>query len=192
VTDVGTTWPARAATSLAALAVALLGVAAPAPARAAAPSHTWSVPTVCVESHVDASWGVRTALRTWNALDGGPTLVLRDSCAGEEDVVTVRYRNAHDRYTGWTRWYWDGTGSLVHADVTVNPQRVEAFAKQDRACQRQHTTTHELGHALGLRHYLHSHAGSVMSYLGWERLCGGLSADDRAAYAQLYPAPPDN
>ena len=77
----------------------------------------------------------------------------------------------------------------MHADVTVNPQRIKAFASQHRSCQRKHTITHEFGHALGLRHYPHSHAGSVMSYLGWQRLCGGLSAHDASDYHELYPAP---
>ena len=85
-------------------------------------------------------------------------------------------REPNSRYTGWSKWYWDETGDLVHADVTVNPQRIKAFASQDRSCQRKHTITHEFGHVLGLRHYPHSHAGSVMSYLGWQRLCGGLTA----------------
>ncbi len=146
--------------------------------------------TVCVESHVGSPWGVRTAIRRWNRLDGGPTFVLQASCADYDGTVTVRYRSASDSYTGWTTWFWDTSGALTHADVTVNPRRIRAFASQDRSCQRSHTMTHELGHALGLRHYPHSHAGSVMSYLGWQRLCGGLAAHDRADFARLYPATP--
>ena len=175
------------AAGLVAFAVALLGLAVPSPARAT-PTHAWSDTTVCVESHVGSEWGVRSALRDWNELDGGPTFVLADSCTDYDGTVTVRYLNANDRYTGWTEWFWDETGHIVHADVTVNPQRIKAFASQDRSCQRQHTMTHELGHALGLRHYPHAHAGSAMSYLGWDRLCGGLSAHDRADFADLYPA----
>ncbi len=176
-----------AKTGLAVLGLALVGLVLPSSAHAA-PSHAWSDTTVCVESHVGPEWGVLTTLRTWNKLDGGPTFVLEASCADYDHTVTVSYRNADDRYTGWTKWYWDETGHIVHADVTVNPQRIKAFASDDRSCQRQHTMTHEFGHALGLRHYPHSHAGSVMSYLGWERLCGGLSAHDRADQARLYPA----
>ena len=175
------------ATGLAAFSVALLGLAVPAPAQAA-PTHAWSATTVCVESHVGSEWGVRSTLRTWNELDGGPTFVLEESCSDYDVTVTVGYLSADDRYTGWTKWFWDDAGHIVHADVTVNPRRIEAFASEDRSCQRQHTMTHEFGHALGLRHYPHSHAGSVMSYLGWDRLCGGLSRHDRADHAQLYPA----
>ena len=175
------------ATGLAAFAVALLGLAMPSPAQAA-PAHAWSATTVCVESRVGSEWGVRSALRSWNELDNGPTFVLEDSCADHDATVTVTYLNANNRYTGWTKWYWDESGHIVHADVTVNPQRIKAFAAQDRSCQRQHTMTHEFGHALGLRHYTHSRAGSVMSYLAWERLCGGLSAHDQADFAHLYPA----
>jgi len=177
------------AAGLAAFAVALLGLSVPAPARAT-PAHAWSESTICVESHVGPAWGVRSALRSWNGLDGGPTFVLQESCPDYDDTVTVRYLDASDRYTGWTTWYWDEDGHIVHADVTVNPQRIKAFANQDRKCQRRHTMTHELGHALGLRHYPHSHAGSVMSYLGWERLCGGLSAHDAGDFAGLYPTTP--
>ncbi len=143
---------------------------------------------MCVESHVGQEWGVRSAIRTWNKRDTGPTFVLEDKCPDGNGSVVVRYLEGDNRYTGWTTWYWDEAGDIVHADVTVNPRRIRDFASQDRSCQRQHTMTHELGHALGLRHYPHSHSGSVMSYLGWERLCGGLSAHDRADQAQLYPA----
>jgi hypothetical protein len=181
----------RSGVGLAVLAIAVLGLLVPTPAQAGpshdrAPAHAWSDTTVCVQSHVGREWGVRRAVRTWNELDNGPRFVLGGSCAGE-DTVTVRYLGSDDRYTGWTTWFWDELGHIVHADVTVNPERMRAFASQDRSCQRQHTMTHEFGHVLGLRHYPHSHAGSVMSYLGWHRLCGGLSAHDRAAYARLYP-----
>ena len=173
-----------------ALASALAVLAVPSTAQAApeeAAGHAWSQTTVCVESHVGPEWGVGNAISRWNQLDGGPTFVLAASCPGYDDAVTVRYQNANDRFTGWTKWYWDSTGAIVHADVTVNPHRIKAFASQDQACQREHTMTHELGHVLGLRHYPRSHAGSVMSYLGWKRHCGGLSAHDAADYAQLYP-----
>ena len=173
---------------VAAFAVALLGLAVPSPARATT-AHAWSATTICVESHVASKWGVRSAVRSWNELDAGPTYVLQESCTDYDNTVTVRYLSGNNSYTGWTTWYWDEAGHLVHADVTVNPQRIKAFAGQDRSCQRRHTMTHELGHALGLRHYPHSHAGSVMSYLGWDRLCGGLSAHDAADLADLYPTP---
>ena len=150
--------------------------------------RTWSTSTVCVESHVGQEWDVRGALRRWNRLDGGPTFVLKAQCAEYEGSVTVRREDANNRYSGWSKWYWDETGHIVHADVTVNPQRIKAFASEDQSCQRKHTITHEFGHVLGLPHYLHSHAGSVMSYLGWERLCGGLSSHDRSDYVALYPA----
>jgi predicted Zn-dependent protease len=153
----------------------------------ALPTHAWGTSTVCVESHVGSEWGVRTAIRRWNQVVGGPRFVLEKTCTDYDDTVTVDYRNSGDRFTGWTTWYWDETGQLIHADVTVNSQRIEAFATQEQSCQRKHTMTHELGHALGLRHYPRSHAGSVMSYLGWKRLCGGLTAHDRADYHQLYP-----
>jgi hypothetical protein len=170
-------------------AVALVVLAMPSPAQAEpVPEHAWGQSTVCVESHVGPEWGVRSATRRWNRLDGGPTFVLADSCPDYDDAVTVRYRNANDRFTGWTKWYWDAAGHIVHADVTVNPHRIRAFASQDQSCQRKHTMTHEFGHVLGLRHYPRSHAGSVMSYLGWKRHCGGLSAHDLSDFARLYPA----
>jgi hypothetical protein len=185
--------PMKAVLALVTALVALVALAGPglgSPAQAShGTSHVWGTGTVCVESHVGKEWDVRGAIRRWNHLDGGPTFVLQDGCADYDGSVTVRYLSSDSRYTGWSKWYWDAGGYLVHADVTVNPRRIKAFASQDRACQRQHTTTHEFGHALGLRHYPHSHAGSVMSYLGWERRCGGLSAHDAADYHELYPAP---
>ena len=170
------------------VALGSLGLSAPAQAHQTTP-HVWASSTVCVESHVGAEWDVRGAIRRWNHLDGGPTFVLADSCADYDGSVTVRYLSSESRFTGWSKWYWDASGHLVHADVTVNPLRIKAFASADRACQRKHTMTHEFGHALGLRHYPRAHAGSVMSYLGWQRRCGGLSAHDAADYHELYPAP---
>ena len=170
------------------VALGSLGPVTPAQAHAEA-THVWSTGVVCVESHVGTEWDVRGALRRWNRLDGGPTFVLADSCIDYDGTVTVSYQNSDSRYTGWSRWYWDASGSLVHADVTVNALRIEAFASEDQRCQRRHTMTHELGHVLGLRHYPRSHAGSVMSYLGWRLLCGGLSDHDGADYHELYPEP---
>ena len=93
------------ATGIAAFAVGLLSLAVPAPAQAA-PMHTWSATTVCVESHVGSEWGVRSAIRTWNELDGGPT-----SRPGGQLHRLRRLRdrelpldNANNRYTGWTKW----------------------------------------------------------------------------------------
>jgi hypothetical protein len=178
------------------LSVAGLGLAAPAGAAPADPGraqaetvHTWGSSTVCVESHVGAEWDVRGAIRRWNHLDGGPTFVLHSSCADYVGTVTVHYESINNRFTGWSKWYWNAKGDLVHADVTVNPLRIRAFASENQSCQRKHTITHEFGHALGLRHYPRSHAGSVMSYLGWQRLCGGLTAHDASDYHKLYPVP---
>jgi hypothetical protein len=161
-------------------------LAVPAPDE---PVRTWSagVTTICVESHVDKSWDVKGAVARWNRVPGGPTFVLEASCPEYDGTVTIRVKRAADRFTGWTDWYWDDSGHLVHADITVNPQRITAFQRGDQSCMRRHTTTHELGHALGLRHYPRSHSGSVMSYLGWRRGCGRLSAHDRSDYRKLYP-----
>ena len=177
----------------AAALVALVAVGGPGatPPAQAGPgtTHVWSSTTVCVDSKVGPEWDVRGAIRRWNRLDGGPTFVLADGCANYDGTVTVRYLNSTSRYTGWSKWYWDASGHIVHADVTLNAHRIKAFATQDQQCQRKHTVTHEFGHALGLRHYPRSHAGSVMSYLGWKRHCGGLSSQDGVDYHQLYPAP---
>jgi predicted Zn-dependent protease len=185
--------PDRSVLILATWLIALVAVVSLVPASPAQAhpedAHVWNTSTVCVESHVGKEWGVKGAIRRWNHLDGGPTFVLEQSCAAYDGTVTVRYENSDSKYTGWSKWYWDAEGHIVHADVTVNALRIKSFATQDQSCQRKHTTAHEFGHALGLRHYTHSHAGSVMSYLGWKRLCGGLSAHDAADYHELYPAP---
>ena len=178
---------------MALVALGSLGLASPAQAHAAHESeestHIWSISTVCVTSEVGAEWGVRGAIRRWNRLEGGPTFVLKSSCADYAGTVTVRYESSNSRYTGWSKWYWNDSGDLVHADVTLNPRRIKAFAPAEQSCQRKHTSTHEFGHALGLKHYPHSHSGSVMSYLGWQRLCGGLTAHDASDYDELYPVP---
>lgn len=170
-------------------ALGILGTAAPAHSHEDDSRRTWSsdTTTVCVESHVSKQWNVKGALRRWNQLESGPTFVLKARCPAYEGTVTVRYDSGDNRYTGWSKWYWNESGDIVHADVTVNPHRIKAFAHRDRSCQRKHTITHEFGHVLGLRHYLNSHSGSVMSYLGWDRLCGDLSSHDVADHSDLYP-----
>jgi hypothetical protein len=176
------------------LLVSVLSLAGSATAASAAPAaseppRTWSssTETVCVESHVGKAWGVRGALRQWNRLSGGPDFVLQARCADYEGTVTVRFESSSNRFTGWTDWYWDESGYLVHADVTVNPERLAKFARGDQSCMGKHTTTHEFGHVLGLRHYPHSHSGAVMSYLGWQRRCGALNGHDRSDFRELYP-----
>ena len=74
----------------------------------------------------------------------------------------------------------------MHADVTVNPQRIKAFATEDRSCQRQHTTTHEFGHALGLRHYPHSRR--VRSCPTWDG--NGSAAASRLMTERTSPSLP--
>ena len=172
---------------------AVLGSLALATPSQAAPGHheperTWSATTttICVESHVSKDWDVKGAVRRWNRLDGAPTFVLADRCADYDGSVVVRYKQDSTIYTGWTTWFWNDDAQIVHADVTLNPQRLKAYARGDYGCLRSWTTTHELGHTLGLRHYPRSHAGSVMSYRGWERSCGRLSAHDAADYHHLY------
>jgi hypothetical protein len=181
-----------------ALLVAVVSVTAlhgPAPAVSAPdePQRSWSssVETICVASRVGPEWGVKAAVRQWNRVPGGPTFVLEADCPDHEGAVTVRYRSSADRFTGWTEWFWDGSGHLVHADITLNPQRIRAFDRADRPCMRRHTTSHELGHALGLRHYPRTNSGSVMSYLGWRQRCGRPSAHDRSDFRALYPVAPD-
>lgn len=179
-----------ALTTLVAIASAVL-LGGPSSAAPAAPEtpRTWNsdVTTVCVQSNVGREWHVKQAVREWNRLDGGPTFVLKTSCPDYDDSVSVRYRNEDDVFTGWTEWFWDASGDLIHADVTLNPERIKAFAPRDRTCMRRHTITHELGHALGLRHYPHAHAGAVMSYLDWQQRCGRLDAHDRSDFRGLYP-----
>lgn len=186
---------ARALVATTAL-LTLVSLGGPTPAaqadvgHGAEPVRTWSssITTVCVDSQVGRGWDVKGAVRRWNRLEGGPTLVLRASCPDYEGSVTVRYRGADNKFTGWTDWFWNADGDIVHADVTVNPRRLAAFARKDLGCVRRYTTGHELGHVLGLGHYPRSHAGSVMSYLGWRSSCGRLNAHDRAEFSELYPA----
>jgi len=163
------------------------GLAAPAAPEVA---RTWSesFSTVCVESHVSRAWGVKGAISRWHRLEAGPTFVLKKSCPQYEGTVTVNYEKAgtHGRYNGWTEWYWDETGDIVHADVTFNPRSIKKQARDDRSCLRKHTSAHEFGHVLGLPHYPDSQSGAVMSYLGWDLHCGGLTAHDRSDYKDLY------
>ena len=119
----------------------------------------------------------------------------RPSCSRTSAPATrARSPSATRAPTAATPAGASGTGTRAGTSCTPTSPSTRGGSRPspatDRSCQRKHTITHEFGHVLGLRHYRRSHAGSVMSYLGWQRLCGGLTGHDRSDYRELFPPDP--
>lgn len=135
---------------------------------------------VCVESHVATDWHVRRSIQDWNRSAYGPNFYLSGHC-GSTSRVMIRPRRLPDRNVGET--YVSGT----HIDIYLDRHKATAnYPKRWRDCLRHNVAAHELGHALGLRHYVHSHSGQVMSYLGWTKNCGTPTSRDYSDLARLY------
>ncbi len=167
------------------MGLAVFGLTAPAAADEEK-AVSWASDTVCVQTTVDKSWGVKNAVKVWNKLDG-PRFEIRKSCDSDEARVKVRIKSNKTEFTGVTDWNYDGDNNLTDAVITLNPRYVRTgFKSSDERCIKLHTSAHEFGHALGLPHYPKKHSGSVMSYLGWKKSCGQLSAHDKKDFAKLY------
>ena len=129
------------------LAAALLAlVLAPWSASASAPSERWAVPVVQVHSTApDASWHVNRAIAQWNKRGAVRLERVYAPCAG---CVTITETSVPMEPLGYEwkglSYAWATGGIIERCDILLDPNNAGKFA--------QGTSTHELGHCLGLPH----------------------------------------
>lgn len=157
----------------------LLSAALPAAAEPAAPTAvTAAAPggfdgIVCVQaSHRAMRWGVRHAVREWNSVPVGPRLVLRERCGTGRNRVRIDAMRIPGKGTGVAHREEDGSYHVI-----LNTGSLWQYPT-DRWCVKGHTSTHELGHVLGLPHFP-SRGDTVMGYANWWEHCGDLRPADR-------------
>lgn len=177
-------------------AIATVALAAPAQADTDTGSlkhsvdYTWDQPVVEVASAVPASWGVDQAVRQWNAhrVAGQPRLAVTTD-ATQADVVIHTVSAPQHWWTGMTTGSADGS-TITHIDIALNRASIHQSKYRfagDLDTAKAWTTSHELGHALGLDH---THVtSSVMSYQNPWRTTGGMPGTyDFRQLAVLYGA----
>lgn len=177
--------------SLVAVAAGLLGSAPPPADASAAPAgrYSWDQAVVVVTSTASSTWGVGRAVRGWNAhrVLGQPRLVLRDD-AVHPDVVVKAVRAPRHWWTGLATGS-QMAGTLTGFEISLNKAAITKPMYRyggSFAAAKRWTTSHELGHALGLEHSQHR-THSVMSYdNAWWRTEGRPGRYDFRQLSLLY------
>ena len=187
----GTRLLAGATVLATAAGVVLLG----APLSAQADDHhdharfSWDQRVVTVKSTVPSAWGVNTAVRRWNErrVSGQPRLVVRNHISNPD----IRIRTVHAPAQWWTGL---SSGSADGATLTTMTIKLNTATigkpelKYDGSFRaaKYWTTSHELGHALGLEHRQNV-TRSVMSYSNpWWQTEGRPSGYDFRQLGRLY------
>ncbi len=157
--------------------------------HAAHAEYRWDQPVVTVSSSVSSAWGVAVAVRRWNAhrVPGLPRLALGGPAA-DADVASGAVRWPRQWGTGLTSGSAvDGTITSIRIDLNTASIRQSRFRYDGSLDAAKHwTTSHELGHALGLEHH-QSVTQSVMSYDNpWWKTDGRPSRYDFRRLDQLY------
>ncbi len=133
-----------------------------------------------VDSSKKIEWGGSTSYTTeWNA--GIATWNAKSKVKISADTIwTLEDVTVSDKYDKAVTWdgVWTYKGSCCRETLQLNSYYFSSYA----SAQKQHVTTHELGHALGLGH---STLGQVMYYLSSS--VTALGSQDNSDYNYLYP-----
>lgn len=108
-------------------------------------------------------------ISTWNNLD--PIDILPDTIWTYQDLTVD---DVYEPNESWTGCYIYSIGS---DDIELNTAKLD----DDTSAQKQNTTTHELGHALGLDH---SFSGNIMYYAQTSQTA--LGVHDQSDYDYLW------
>ena len=152
-------------------------------------TYSWDQRVVTVKSNVPSAWGVDAAVRRWNEhrVSGQPRLVVRNHTSNPDIRVRAVHAPAH-WWTGYTSGDADGA-TLTAMTIRLNTASIDdpdlEYQGSFRAA-KYWTTSHEMGHALGLEHR-HSVTRSVMSYSNpWWKTEGRPSGYDFRQLGRLY------
>lgn len=136
---------------------------------------------------------VQRSGNTWNN-HAAVALVLAGSTPattiGLDGVNVVLFRfDPSTNLIAETRWWTDGSGHLIDADVWINT--IYPFFTNQTGCSGgfylENTMTHEFGHVLGLRHSTDPDA-TMFAFSGWcETIRESLAADDILGIQTIYP-----
>jgi predicted Zn-dependent protease len=187
-----------AAVGFATLALTLTGTAPAEAAYVEDPAYIgvrFPTANICVDDRTGSIWyyRVRDAVADFNSLSNVRMVrqVGRHACDSYASELILTWRNeGKTGWVGYARIYDDmswgrtehGNSTYVHGDVVL---RLNSYYWQSYDGWR-HILTHEMGHALGLRHTQALTCKSVMAQWPCTSYWLKLSAYDRAALVRIY------
>jgi Matrixin len=144
-------------------------------------------------SPADAVAALQRAADAWSQSNANVQLVYAGYTSGTSLTANrkneIFFRDDVSSSIAEAYWWWDGTGSLIDADIVFH-QNYKFFVNGG-ACSGgfyiENTGTHEFGHVLGLRHSSISVATMWPNSGTCETIRQTLDVDDMAGVEFLYP-----